>query len=154
MRVLAFASDLAADSSHAAAPGATALGTALATLPTTAAGQALDAVVVVSDGVVNAGDDPVAVARGLGVPVHTVWVGRPGAPDRAVMEIEAPPQARVGEATRCVHHRTTEPQGSPFTVRLLDGGSELARATVVSPGAGADPHRGAARDAAARGLAL
>lgn len=54
---------------------ATQLGAALADAQRRAKGRILDAVVVITDGGWNRGDDPVAVAKSLGVPVHTVGVG-------------------------------------------------------------------------------
>src|SRR5258706_13834379 len=72
VRVVPFAATLGAGEGSGAdsARGATALGDALAELPQSPDGQELDGVVVVSDGAVNAGQDPVAAARALGVPVH------------------------------------------------------------------------------------
>lgn len=117
--------------------GATAVGDALAALPLTAEGQDLDGVVVVSDGAVNTGQDPVAAARALGVPVHTVLAGTTGGQDRAVTEVEASTTARVGEATPVrVHVTTSEEHGIAVTVRLLEGERELSHASVVSPGVG------------------
>jgi hypothetical protein len=136
VRVVPFAARLG---DSASARGATALGDALAALPLAPEGQELDGVVVVSDGVINAGADPVAAARALGVPVHTVAAGRQGGVDRAVSEIEASTSARVGEATPVrVRIVSSEARGVAFGVTLRDGGRELGRATVVSPGAGAE----------------
>ena len=94
---------------------------------------------MVSDGAVNAGEDPVAAARALGLPVHAVVVGRAGAPDRVVTEVESQDVARVGRPT-VVRARvtSTEERGAPMTVRLLEDGRELARATVIAPGGGAE----------------
>ncbi len=143
VRVVPFAARLGAGyppqvgPAAAGARGATALGDALAALPLAPEGQELDGVVVVSDGAVNAGEDPVAAARALGVPVHTVLTGVAGGPDRAVTEVEASTSARVGEATPVrVHVATSEERGVAITTRLFDGGRELGRTTVVSPGAG------------------
>ena len=137
LTVMPFATRLAADTLPPAARGATALGSALAQLAAAPEGQQLDGVVVVSDGVVNAGEDPAAAARSLGVPVHAVAVGHGGITDRAVSEIEASERARVGEPTPVrVHVRSSEPKGSVLTVRLADGGRELGRATVPAPGPG------------------
>ena len=139
VQVLPFAGELGGDSGRVVAPGATALGTALAALPGTPAGGELGGVVVVSDGAVNAGEDPVAAARALGVPVHAVVVGDHPGHDRAVVEIETPQSARVGEPTPVrVHVISTEPAGTALGVRLLDGGRELAHGTVTSPGPGAE----------------
>lgn len=135
--VVPFASRLGSDSASAGARGATALGDALAALPLAPEGQELDGVVVVSDGAVNAGQDPLGAARALGVPVHTVLTGVARGPDRAVTEVEASASARVGEATPVrVHVTSTEERGIAFTTRLLDGERELGRTTGVSPGAG------------------
>jgi hypothetical protein len=118
---------------------ATALGDALAALPATAAGRRADGVVVVSDGAANAGVDPAVAARALGIPVHAVAVGEPGGADRAVGEVEAAAAARVGEATPVrVRVTSTEPRGTPLTVRLLEDGRERARATVPAAGGGAE----------------
>jgi hypothetical protein len=137
VRVVPFATRLGGDSAAASARGATALGDALEALPLSPEGQELDGVVVVSDGAVNAGEDPVAAARALGVPVHTVLTGVARGPDRAVTEIEASTTARVGEATPVrVHIATSEERGVAITTRLLDGPRELGRTSVVSPGAG------------------
>ena len=139
VRVVPFAAGLGTDSAAVGSRGATALGDALEALPLAPEGQELDGVVVVSDGVVNAGADPVAAARSLGVPVHTLVAGREGGVDRAVSEVEASTTARVGEATPVrVRIASTEPSGVAFGVTLRDGARELGRTTVVSPGPGAE----------------
>jgi hypothetical protein len=138
--VMGFATTLG-DSGGSGAPagGTTALGDALGALAASAAGQRANGVVVVSDGVVNAGADPVETARGLGVPVHAVVVGEGGAPDRAVASVEASPSARVGQLSPVrVRIATREPAGTRIPVRLLDEGRELARGVAVAPGNGAD----------------
>src|SRR5205814_10165683 len=118
--------------------GATALGSALIALPLAPQGQSIDGVVVVSDGVVNAGEDPAAAARALGVPVHAVTIGHPGARDRAVLEVESSTRVRVGEATPVrVRLATTEPAGSLVPVRILDGGRERAHGPITGPAGGA-----------------
>src|SRR5262245_23941357 len=95
VRVLGFAGGLIGDSATAGGRSATALGDALDALPAEAGAEGLDGVVVVSDGVVNAGADPVQAAQSLGVPVHAVFAGGAPRADRAVTEIEAPARARV-----------------------------------------------------------
>ena len=137
VEVIPFAAGLEADS--LGGRDATALGDALAALPRTAAGREAAGVVVVSDGSVNAGADPVRAARSLGVPVHAVIVGGAGGADRAVAGIDASPTARVGEAAPVrVRIRSSEPAGTPIAVRLRDGARELANATVPAPGGGAE----------------
>ncbi|MGH7731782.1 MAG: hypothetical protein ACRENJ_11105, partial [Candidatus Eiseniibacteriota bacterium] len=139
VRVVPFAARLGGDSAAALSRGATALGDALEALPFTPEGQELDGVVIVSDGVVNAGADPVAAARALGVPVHTVTAGRQGGVDRVVSEVEASTTARVGETTPVrVRVASSEAPGVAFGVTLREGARELARATAVSPGLGAE----------------
>jgi hypothetical protein len=139
VRVVPFAATLGLDSTAGGARGATALGDALARLPLAPEGQELDGVVVVSDGVVNAGVDPVAAARALGVPVHTVLAGSAGGTDRAVSEVEASAAARVGETTPVrIRVTSSEPRGVAIPVTLSDGAHELARTTVISPGPGAE----------------
>lgn len=136
-----FAATLASDSARAArpSPGATALGDAFTALGASPEGQRAAGVVVVSDGVVNAGVDPVEAARALGVPVHAVVTGQSGAPDRAVAEVEAPPTARVGQPVPVrVRVTTTEPRGTAVPVQLMDDGRELAHGTAIAPGSGAD----------------
>jgi hypothetical protein len=144
LTVLPFAAGLGADTARAVRGGATALGDALAALGDAAgaggaAGPDAGAVVVVSDGAVNAGRDPVAAARALGLPVHAVAVGRAAVPDRALGEVEAQGDARTGRPT-VVRARvtSTEERGAPLAVRLLDGARELARVVVPAPGPGAE----------------
>jgi hypothetical protein len=140
VQVRGFAATLLGDSARASDPRlATALGDVLGEIGELPVERRPDGVVVVSDGVVNAGEDPVAAARALGLPVHTVRVGGPLGADRAVAEVEASREARVGEATPVrVRITSSEPRGTPIGVRLLDEGHELARATVPAPGPGAE----------------
>ncbi len=128
----------AAPRDSAAQRGATALGDALLELSQRPESQDLGAVVVVSDGVVNAGSDPHAAASALGVPVHTVLAGATGAADRAVLEVEASPTLRVGEpAPLRVHLTSDEPRGSRIPVQVMEGDRVLATTQAVAPGPGA-----------------
>jgi len=139
--VLPFATRLGSDGARAdcGSTGATALGDALTALASAPAGREAGAVVVVSDGAVNAGGDPVAAARSLGRPVHAVVVGRVGVPDRAMGEVSAEGAAQVGRPTVVRARLTsTEERGVPMTVRLLEDRRELGRATVLTPGPGAE----------------
>jgi len=137
--VVPFAGALGVDSTWLRTRGASAPGMALEALARSPEGQSLDGVVVVSDGAANAGADPVAAARALGVPVHAVLVGRPVERDRAVVEVQGSTSARVGERTPVrVRITSTEPAGAAIPVRLMDGDRELARATAVAPGGGAE----------------
>src|SRR5258707_9727381 len=59
--------------------------------------------------------------------------------DGASAAVEASAEGRVGEATPVrVSVTSDEPRGTPIPVRLLDGSRELAHATVVAPGPGAE----------------
>lgn len=138
VRELPFAGRLGADSSWRATRGATALGGALAELSRSSQGQDLDGVIVVSDGIVNAGEDPVAAARALGVPVSAVLVGSATTRDRAVIEVEAPPNARVGERTPVRVRVTGEGGAEPLLVRLTEDGREIGRARLPAPATGAE----------------
>lgn len=140
VREAGFAAALLGDSAKAGeGRDATALGDALAALAQLPVERRPDGVVVVSDGVVNAGADPVAAARALGVPVHTVLVGEPLGADRAVASVETGAQARVGEVTPVlVRVMSSEPRGAAVPVRLMDGDRELAHGTATSPGPGAE----------------
>ena len=127
----------AGDSARGAGREATALGEALAALAALPADQQPDGVVVLSDGITNAGRDPVAAARTLGVPVHTLVTGEALGADRAIAEIEASAQARVGDATPVrVHVRSSEPKGAPIEVTLREDGRVLGSAKVAAPGPG------------------
>ncbi len=125
------------DTARAGDREATALGEALASLAALPADQQPDGVVVISDGITDAGRDPVAAARTLGVPVHTLVTGDALGADRAIAEIEASSQARVGEATPVrVHVRSSEPRGAAIDVTLREDARVLATAKVAAPGPG------------------
>ena len=63
---------------------ATQLGAALTDAAKRAKGRTLDGVVVITDGGWNRGEEPLAAAKALGVPVHTVGVGLPQSRDLEV----------------------------------------------------------------------
>jgi hypothetical protein len=140
-----FAGALIADSAATGLPAggsgraATATGDALAELSRLPVERRPDGVVIVSDGAVNAGEDPVAAARALGVPVHALLVGEHAGIDRGIAGVEASSDARVGEATPVrVRVVSDEERGTPIEVKLTDGDHELAHTTVLAPGAGAE----------------
>jgi hypothetical protein len=152
---LGFAAELERDTTGVGSRGMTALGDALTALARSPRAQSLTAVVVVSDGVVNAGADPAAAARALGVPVHVVTVGERGGTDRALAALETSEAARVGEATTVrVRVSSTEPAGTPLPVVLEEQGRVLARATVSAPGDGAEAEAELRVTPARPGLAL
>ncbi len=65
--------------------GATQMGAALIDAARRAKGRTLDGVVVITDGGQNRGEEPMAAAKALGVPVHTIGVGLPQSRDLAVL---------------------------------------------------------------------
>jgi hypothetical protein len=137
--VLPFASRVGADSAHVGDAATTAIGDALGALAEEAGAESVSAAVVVSDGASNMGSDPVAAARRLGVPVHTVRVGETRAADRAIVDVAAPRAAQAGRPVSVrVHLTTAEERGTPIGVSLRAEGRELARTTAVSPGPGAE----------------
>ena len=140
VEVRGFAATLLADSAaDAGERGASAPGEALAALARLPVDRRPDGVILLSDGAVNAGDDPVATARALGVPVHTLLVGERAGIDRGIAGVEASSEARVGEATPVrVRIVSDEERGTPIVVKLEDGDRELARTTVPAPGPGAE----------------
>ena len=138
VRELPFAARLGGDSTFHASRGATALGVALSDLARSPQGQDLDGVVVVSDGIVNSGEDPVTAARALGVPVSAVLVGGAATKDRAVLEVEAPASTRVGERTPVRVRLSGSGAPAPLVVRLFDQGREIAHAQVPVPVSGAE----------------
>ena len=136
---LPFAARLAGDSAQAGSPASTALGDALDALAESPVSEPATGVVVISDGASNRGADPVAAARRLGIPVHTLRVGSARVTDRAVVDAEPPADAQAGHLVAVrVHVTTSEDRGTPLGVSLLDGGREIARTSVVSPGPGAE----------------
>ena len=136
----AFAAGLLADSARG--PGersASAPGNALAALARLPAERRPDGVILVTDGAVNSGEDPVAAARALGVPVHGLLVGEPAGTGRGIAGVEASSEARVGEATPVrVRVVSGEERGAPIEVRLEDDGRVITRVTVAAPGPGAE----------------
>lgn len=140
VEVREFAGTLLDDTSRADGErAATAPGSALAALARLPVERRPDGVILLSDGAVNAGDDPLAAARALGVPVHTLLVGERTGVDRGIAGVESSSEARVGEATPVrVRVVSDEERGTPIVVRLLDGERELARSTVSAPGPGAE----------------
>jgi len=138
VEVLPFGATLGADSGDAAR-AATALGDALGQLAASPAGQRATGVVVVSDGAVNAGADPVAAARALGLPVNVLPIGGSPGADRVITAVEAPPDGQVGHSEPVrVHVMSGEPRGRAIPVRLLENGRELAHGTATSAGPGAE----------------
>lgn len=129
----------AADADSSGSREATALGDVLAEIAARPGPSRPDGVVVISDGAINAGVDPLQAARSIAAPVHVVPVGAELSPDRAVSEVESSPTARVGEpALVRVRVRSSEERGTPLVVRLNESGRERASGRTLAPGAGAE----------------
>ena len=84
-------------------PSSTDIETALQAALGLHAQSAFDAMVLISDGHASAGDTArgLAAARGAGLPVHWLGVGRP-APAARIAEVSAPRDARAGQPLRLV----------------------------------------------------
>ncbi|MGH7740855.1 MAG: hypothetical protein ACRENS_02405 [Candidatus Eiseniibacteriota bacterium] len=139
LEVLPFSDHLGAPAARDSAGPSTALGGALEELAGSEAVRRASAALVVSDGALNAGGDPVSAAQALGLPVHTVRVGEFAGVDRAVASLEVSAESRVGRAEPVrVHLTSDEPAGTPMPVHLDSGAHEIAHGTALSPGPGAE----------------
>lgn len=128
--------------SHIATPAAldtlaldgrrTDLGLALRWAANGAVARGSQAVIVITDGNTNAGDDPVSIAERSGLPVLAVGVGDTVPPsDAALASIFVPPLAIVGEqASVSVDLSATGMQGATLDVGLYDDGREIGRQRV------------------------
>jgi hypothetical protein len=133
-RVAEANANAASDSSRSLVPAATDLGGALAEV-----GRLADlvAVVVVSDGVVNRGGDPVQAARRIGRPVSAVVVGEAPPWDTAIEEVAIAPLARLGEPSalevRLSHNGES---GRRARLELSDGATVLVSRSISLPAGG------------------
>jgi uncharacterized membrane protein len=125
----------------AAADGETRLGDALAALAAEARGRELTQVVVVTDGRVNAGRDPLAALSALStrqVPVHVLGVGDPEVPrDVRIANVTAPEVALAGDTVNLevsVAARGYGGEDAQVTVTDNETKRELARADIRLPG--------------------
>ena len=112
---------------------ATAIGRALHEMARGVGGERPRVVILVSDGVWNAGRDPVEAARTLneaGTAVYAVGVGDPDPPrDVAVLDLRAPDRAILGERLR-ISARVAAAGGLPVPVQLLRDGEIVDRKTI------------------------
>ena len=118
----------------AASDGETRLGDALAALAAETRGRELNQVVLVTDGRVNAGRDPLAALGALSarqVPVNAIGVGDPEVPrDVRIASITSPEVALAGDTVSfevSVAARGYAGQPSQLTIAEEGGGRELAR---------------------------
>lgn len=128
--------DSALDRAYPGARERTAIGDAL---PAALAGvENARGVVVISDGAVTSGADPVRAARELGLPIATVAIGQTPGHDVAVLDVLANPTARVGESTPVEVRLRALGAPRKTRVELVDGAKVLASEEVALPGGGAE----------------
>ncbi|RKY16145.1 MAG: hypothetical protein DRQ55_18605, partial [Planctomycetota bacterium] len=125
----------------AAADGETRLGDALAALAAEARGRELTQVVLVTDGRVNAGRDPLAALASLAtrqVPVSVVGVGDPEVPrDVRIADVTAPEVALAGDTVTLEVSVAARGYGgdvAQLSVTHAETHEQLARVDVVLPG--------------------
>lgn len=108
------------------------IGAALRWAGNQAVAQQVGAVVLISDGNTNTGDDPAAIAERAGMPVLAVGVGDSIPPaDIVLQSIDLPAVAVVGERTTLsVDVRASMMQGRSFDVVVDDDGREVGRQRV------------------------
>ena len=129
-------SDSALDKAVPGARERTAIGDAL---PGALAGvENARGVVVISDGAVTSGADPVRASRELGLPVATVAIGEMPAHDVAVLDVLSNPTSRVGESTPVEVRLRALGEARRTKVELFDGDKVLASEDVSLPGGGAE----------------
>lgn len=94
--------------------------------------RGVDAVVLLSDGVVNEGRDPVSVARTLAVPIYALPIGDPDPPrDLSVQQVLANQVVYVNsQVTVDVSVRARGFEGRDFPVRIVEGDRVVAEKTV------------------------
>jgi len=146
VRTAAFGSALGPFAHGGAAPaaprsvggGETAIGDALRTAMARNDADSVAAVLVLSDGIVNRGEDPER-ALGGAVPAFALWAGKTADPPSvSVAGVDVPPDAVVGRtAPITVALRQGSRAAGGGTVRLLEDGVERARARYALSGPGA-----------------
>ncbi len=146
VRVAAFGAKLGPFARGGAAPspahgdgGETALGDALHAALEQNDPDSVAALLVLSDGAVNRGEDPDRALAGA-VPAYALWTGKAEDPASVSLAgVEAPPEAVAGRsAPVAVRIRQGNRPATEGTVRLLEDGVERARArfALAGPGAG------------------
>ncbi|HIE03710.1 MAG TPA: hypothetical protein EYP61_03005 [Candidatus Latescibacteria bacterium] len=101
-------------------------------------GKKPDAVVLISDGAHNLGEDPLLPARGLGVPVYALGIGIPRrAKNVQLADLRADPIVYLGDTLKVVAFlRAWGMEGRMVYVELVEGGKVLDRREVKLPGDG------------------
>jgi len=146
VRTAAFGSDLGPFARGGVAPGAprsvgggeTAVGDALRAAISRNDPDSVAAILVLSDGIVNRGEDPER-ALGGAVPAYALWAGDTADPPSvSVSGVDVPPDAVVGRTSPItVALRQGSRAAGEGTVRLFEDGVERARAryALSAPGA-------------------
>jgi len=122
---------------------ATQIGSALTDALRRAKGRSLDGVVLITDGNINRGEDPVEIARALGVPVHTIGVGLPRSRDLEVAYVFCEDVVfkndRIQIETR-LRSRGYGNRTAKLMIKRIDdrGVEELVKEEQVELGAGED----------------
>jgi len=117
---------------------ATALGEALEEVVFRREAESVVGVIVLSDGAVNRGEDPLRAVRNMEIPVYTVVLGDTfGVPDCQISEIRINPTAYVDtEVPVRVLVKSQGYEGRTALLELLEGDQVLASRNIVLAGAG------------------
>ncbi|HID10134.1 MAG TPA: hypothetical protein EYP17_02390 [Candidatus Latescibacteria bacterium] len=117
---------------------ATDIGGALRYLGALDGGEQPDAVLLLSDGAHNIGEDPVAPARDLGVPVYVLGVGASlKVRNLQIAKVRATPIVYLGDTLRVTAVlRAWGMRGQRVAVELVEGGKVVDRREVRLPGDG------------------
>jgi uncharacterized membrane protein len=113
---------------------ATAIGEALEEIALRREAESVVGIVLVSDGTVNRGEDPLRSLRSIAVPVYTVVLGDThGVPDTQVFEVRANPTAYVGsEVPVRIIVKSQGYEGAAVTLQLREGaGDEIVAAKEI-----------------------
>lgn len=117
---------------------ATAIGEALEEVALRREAESVVGVVLVSDGSVNRGEDPLRSLRSIAVPVYTVVLGDThGVPDSQIFEVRANPTAYVGsEVPIRAIVKSHGYEGAAATLQLQEGDEVLAAKEIILAGVG------------------
>lgn len=117
---------------------ATAMGEALEEIALRREAESVVGILLVSDGTVNRGEDPLHSLKSIAVPVYTVVLGDThGVPDLQVFEVRANPTAYVGsEVPIRAILKSQGYEGAAATVQLKEGEEILAAREIILAGVG------------------
>lgn len=117
---------------------ATAIGEALEEIALRREAESVVGLILISDGTVNRGEDPLRSLRSVAVPVYTVVLGDThGVPDSQIFEIRANPTAYVGsEVPIRIVVKSQGYEGSSALLQLMEGEEVIASKEIILAGAG------------------